>query len=259
MTEHYCHDSHMKKADRLTKMVSWAVLIGAGGAAILLRQTGQQPTPWEMLFYLLLSIALCGTLLDRLKMADIAFDPEGFRLKVGRKERSFTYAELEDIKCFQMSGKIFGLLPIWKDRVLLIEATKDRSERYYLRKSGLERFDDVRTRLEERYTAFLRKKYGGRDLAETPLYFGNKLWINKGKLRFGPSYSVPVKHLYVREGQKGKIEIVYVYDDGRERVWTSLDPMRFENTFEMRYVINDLMGIRSKRQLSEGDIRTDGQ
>ena len=91
-----------------------------------------------------------------------------------------------------------------------------RNEKYCLRRSQVQEFDLLCDRLKEAYTRYLEEEYGGEDISQSQIYFGQRLWIKGGKLVFGFTYDVPLEKINARFNEKGYLDIIY-----RAKKWRS--------------------------------------
>ncbi|MFR5881571.1 MAG: hypothetical protein ACLUEQ_12595, partial [Cloacibacillus evryensis] len=90
------------------------------------------------------------------------------------------------------------------DMIITIEIA--RNEKYCLRRSQVQDFDLLWDRLKEAYTRYLEEEYGGEDISQSQIYFGQRLWIKGGKLVFGFTYDVPLEKINARFNEKGYLD-----------------------------------------------------
>lgn len=249
MDEFYRHDSMFRKS--YAKYKTAAVLIPPLIALLcfgLSRRTEVSSIVLNLIC-LLAASGLAAELLTRSIPADIAFTDGGIMVKSGaRPWQKIPYSELEDINCFYMTEKLWGILPVWKDWVLLIDRGKKHSKKWFVRSSCAENFDYLLERLEKEYLAYCKNTYGSFDPYNDKMYFGNRLTIQNGKLSLGISYSVPLRILraFCTE-DTGETQINCRMDDGQERKWITLDPMHFERLFLLRFLLNKFSKISTER------------
>lgn len=183
MDEFYRHDSMFRKS--YAKYKTAAVLIPPLIALLcfgLSRRTEVSSIVLNLIC-LLAASGLAAELLTRSIPADIAFTDGGIMVKSGaRPGQKIPYSELEDINCFYMTEKLWGILPVWKDWVLLIDRGKKHSKKWFVRSSCAENFDYLLERLEKEYLAYCKNTYGSFDPYNDKMYFGNRLTIQNGKL-----------------------------------------------------------------------------
>lgn len=188
------------------------------------------------IFYSLAVIMLFTTITSK-KTVAIKLTESGFDLICNKKTISHTYSDLIDLRCYHTGQKLLWIIPVPGDWV--IDFCFEANERYLFYKSYTVAFDELWGRLVQKYNLYLSQKYKCMDISTTEFDFRQKLRIKDGKLQFSSTYVVPLHSLTSRTNQEnGKIEIVYHYDNGSERVWITLEPKHFSNTFTLNYIIS---------------------
>ena len=238
MKREYRHSQELIKKLLLLKSLSYTIPIL--GIAICAIVGGMYDLNLEIPLALM-CLLLCGTFLDSGKVSNLTWDDDCLVFSQIGKQKNIVknWSDVADFKQYMASKKAFGIIPIFRVRVIAFDFGRNFKERYELCWNVADNFEGLTSALNEKFTCVLDEKYKDFDLHEAKEFFRQKMWISNAKLHFGPSFTVPVERLRaVHVKESGATKLVYRYQDGREKTYVTLDPLKFERTFVLRYLIN---------------------
>lgn len=238
MKREYRHSQELIKKLLLLKSLSYTIPIL--GIAICAIVGGMYDLNLEIPLALM-CLLLCGTFLDSGKVSNLTWDDDCLVFSQIGKQKDIVknWSDVADFKQYMASKKAFGIIPIFRVRVIAFDFGNNYKERYELCCDMADSNDELESSLSEKLTHVLDERYEDFDLLTAKEFFGQKLWISSGKLHFGPSFTVPVERLKATQvKESGATKLIYCYQDGREKTYVTLDPLKFDRTFVLRYLIN---------------------
>lgn len=233
-TDHiFFHELHKKRRSQLVDVIT--ILIPILVLLFAITKLSQNNDKYNYI-YMFCAIILLSTAIDRKKTVDIKLKSDGIEI-LGSNSRFYPYSKIKNIECVRITKRAWFVIPLWTDMIITIEIA--RNEKYCLRRSQVQDFDLLWDRLKEAYTRYLEEEYGGEDISQSQIYFGQRLWIKGGKLVFGFTYDVPLEKINARFNEKGYLDIIYRAKNGDQTIWITLDSDHFQKTFLLYYLLKE--------------------